>query len=442
MGYVALLGRPNVGKSALFNRITQTHRAIVEDVPGVTRDRLYEETEWDGRSFTLVDTGGIWFGDEDTILGMTRRQAEMALQEADVLVLVVDAREGPTAADQAVAELLRRSGKPVVLAANKAETAVLEAAARAEFGRLGLGDPVPVSALHGRAVDELLDRVVAALPAPSPEETEETALIRVALAGRPNVGKSSLVNALSGQERTLVTPIPGTTRDVVDIRVQTPEGAFLLLDTAGLRRPSRVEPGLEAKTVARSLDAIRRADVVLLVVDLTQGVSAQDQRIASQVVQAGAATVVVANKADLIKGTTLPAVGALRDRLDYLDWAPVIATSALTGWHLDQLWPAVAQAYQAYSRRVPTHLLNQVVQEAVHLNPPPVQRGKALKVFYAVQAAARPPRLLLFVNQPALAQPAYTRYLERRVRERFGFEGTPIRIEYRERRRRTDERTG
>ncbi len=431
---MALVGRPNVGKSALFNRITQTRRAIVEDFEGVTRDRLYEVTDWNGRTFTVIDTGGIWEDETETLLTMTREQTEMAIEEADVLVLVVDGMAGVTSADDDVARLLRRTNKPVLVAVNKAES---KSADVSDFYRLGLGEPCPISAMHGEGIGDLLDLVVEALgDQDEPQSTPEQARpVRVAIAGRPNVGKSSLLNWFSGAERTLVTPIAGTTRDVVDSLIIHDGQQYQLLDTAGLRRPSRIEEKLEAKTVQRSLEAIRTADVVLMMLNADEGISAQDQRIAGQVENQKKATVILLNKSDLVKGTTLPLQERVREQLKFLPYATLIPISVETAWHLDEIWPAIDHAYASYIQRVSTHHLNRVIDQAVHLNPPPSHKGRQLKVYYATQVAAKPPHIVLFVNDPELTHFSYERYLEHRLREAFGFPGSPIRITLRARRR-------
>lgn len=431
---MALVGRPNVGKSALFNRITQTRRAIVEDFEGVTRDRLYEATDWNGRTFTVIDTGGIWEDETETLLTMTREQTEMAIEEADVLVLVVDGLAGVTAADDDVARLLRRTKKPVLVAVNKAES---KSADVSDFYRLGLGEPCPVSAMHGEGIGDLLDLVVGALPDETEPQTspENMRPVRVAIAGRPNVGKSSLLNWFSGEERTLVTPIAGTTRDVVDSLIVHEGQQYRLLDTAGLRRPNRIEEKLEAKTVQRSLEAIRTADVVLMILNAEEGISAQDQRIAGQIENQKKATVILLNKSDLVKGTTLPLQERVREQLKFLPYATLIPISVETGWHLEGIWPAIDQAYASYIQRISTHHLNRVIDQAVHLNPPPSHKGRQLKVYYVTQVAAKPPHIVLFVNDPELSHFSYERYLEHRLREAFGFPGSPIRITLRARRR-------
>ncbi len=431
---VALVGRPNVGKSALFNRMTETRRAIVEDRPGVTRDRLYEETDWNGRIFTLVDTGGIWISGEDDLLSMTRTQTEIALNEARVIIFVVDGQAGPTAGDYDVLEILRRTHKPVIMAVNKAESPKITGA---EFYEFGLGDPVLVSAVHGEGIGDLLDRVTENLPPQNtPESDGVEEAIRVALAGRPNVGKSSLLNTLIGEERTLVTPIAGTTRDVVDSVLEVEGRRYVILDTAGLRRPNKIVDQLEEKTVQRTLEAIRNADIVLLLLAADDQITGQDQRIAGQIHKARKGCIVLLNKSDLIKGTTTPIQTKVREDLKFLDYAAIIPISVKTQWHLDLLWPTIMQAYASFTARITTHQLNQLIQEAVHLNPPPTDKGRSLKLYYATQVSTRPPHFVLFVNDPELVHFSYARYLENRLREKYGFYGSPIRLSFRPRSRR------
>lgn len=432
MNTVALVGRPNVGKSALFNRLTETRRAIVEDFEGVTRDRLYERTEWNQRTFTVVDTGGIWFDDTSSILTMTRQQTEIAINEADIIVWVVDGLVGPTGGDDAVAEILRRTHKPIIIAANKAESPKVLGS---EFYEYGLGDLVTVSAMHGEGIGDLLDMIVDKLPAED-DLVGENDHIRLALAGRPNVGKSSLLNALSGEERTLVTPIAGTTRDVVDSLVQYGGQNFLVLDTAGLRRPDKITDPLEEKTVQRTLQAIRNADVVLLMIAADEPITNQDQRIAGQVYQSNKACVVLINKADLVKGTTIPIQTQLQEDLKFLPFAKLLPVSVKTGWHFDRLWPLIIDAYASFTTRISTHILNQIIIEAVHLNPPPTDHGHGLKIYYSTQVDVKPPHFVLFVNDPELVHFSYERYLENRIRERFSFDGSPIKISFRARKRR------
>jgi GTP-binding protein len=429
---VALVGRPNVGKSALFNRLTGTHRALVEDEPGVTRDRLYEATDWNGVRFEVVDTGGLWRAAGDDVLGFVRTQTMQAVAEADVVVVVVDAAAPLSTADREVADLVRRAGKPVVLAANKAE----RPPNLGDLYQLGLGDPCLVSATHGMGIGDLLDAVVARLRE-ADAETEPADAPRLAVAGRPNVGKSSLLNRLVGEERALVTPIAGTTRDVVDARVTAPDGtAYVLLDTAGLRRPSRIVQELEERTVSRSLAAIRQADVVLMVLSAEDPVSHQDLRIAGQVAKHRRAVVVLLNKADLIHGASPPLVAAIRERMDFLPYARIVPVSAKTGWHIADIWPAVAEAYASFTTRVGTFALNQLVRETVAVTPPPTRGARALRILYATQVGVRPPHFVFFVNDPDLAHFSYVRHLEHRIRERWGFQGTPLRLTFRARRNR------
>lgn len=432
---VALVGRPNVGKSALFNRIARRRLAIVEDTPGVTRDRLYTEVEWSGRRFGLVDTGGYVPRPQDPLTEQVRWQAERAVEEADVVVLVVDAQTGRVPADHEVAEVLRRSGKPVVVAVNKVDSPGEGAAAAGEFFALGLGDPIPVSALHGLRVGELLDRVVAQLPAPTPEEVEEEP-VRVSVVGRPNVGKSSLVNALVGSPRVVVDERPGTTRDAVDTYLRHRGRPFVLVDTAGLRRRARVTESLEFYSVRRAEQALERSHVAILVVDASEGVTDQDQRIAREVTDRGKALVVAANKWDLVKGPLAEErAKQLYHALRHVSFAPVLFVSAKTGRNVARLLDAAVRVDHAHALRVPTGPLNRAVEAAEAAHPAPADaRGRPLKIYYATQVSTRPPTVALFVNHPEVATEAYLRHLEARLRERFDFEGTPIRFVLRARR--------
>jgi GTP-binding protein len=439
---VALVGRPNVGKSALFNRIARRRLAIVEDVPGVTRDRLYTEVEWSGRRFGLVDTGGYVARSQDPLVEQVRWQAQQAVEEADVVVFVVDAQAGLVPSDHEVAEVLRRSGKPVVVAVNKVDTPGDGAAAAAEFSGLGFEEVVPVSALHGLRVNDLLDRVVRHLPAPAPAEAEEEP-VRVSVVGRPNVGKSSLVNALVGAPRVVVDERPGTTRDAVDTLLRHRDRPFLLVDTAGLRRRARVREALEFYSVRRAQQALDRCHVAVLVVDASEGVTDQDQRIAREVVDRGKALVVAANKWDLLRGPVAEErAKQLYHALRHVSFAPVLFVSAKTGRNVTRVLDAALRVDRAHALRVPTGPLNRAVEAAEAAHPAPADaRGRALKIYYATQVSARPPTVALFVNFPELATEAYLRHLEARLRERFDFEGTPVRFVLRARRPRREERS-
>lgn len=429
---VAIVGRPNVGKSTLFNRIIGERLAIVEDLPGTTRDRLYGDAEWNGRQFTVVDTGGLAAGVEDLLGARVQAQARLAIEEADVVVFVGDAVEGVTAADEEVAELLRRSGKPVVLVANKSERGETKTAI-ADFYGLGLGDPVAISALHGRGTGDLLDEVVERLPPPA-EGEEEPEMPHLAIVGRPNVGKSSLLNKLLGEERVIVDEVPGTTRDAIDTRLEYGGKPLLLIDTAGMRRRGRVELGIEKYSVMRALRALQRADVALLVLDASEGITAQDTHVGSYVVEAGKGVVLVVNKWDLVPktgGTMAEYTRNIRSRFKYLDFAPVVFVSALTGQRVGQVLDAALTVYEERRKRVPTARLNDLVAEAAAAHNPPSIKGRTLKLYYATQVAVAPPTFVFFVNDPKLVHFSYERFLENRLREGFGFQGTPLRLIFR-----------
>jgi GTPase len=449
---VALVGRPNVGKSTLFNRLVGHRLAIVEDEPGTTRDRQYAPAEWTQQPFILVDTGGLdvtssvrtaqgWVqeplgGSSRDYVKEIRQQAETAIEEADLVVFLVDAREGITAADREVAEVLRRSARPVLLAANKADNEVRRQAA-VEFHELGLGDPYAISALHGTGTGDLLDALVVRLPKMA-EEPDESA-VRIAIVGRPNVGKSSLLNALLNEERTIVSSIPGTTRDAVDSELTWRGQRVVLVDTAGIRRRGKVEQGVEKYSVLRSLTAVERADVALLVLDTTQGVTAQDAHVASFILEATKSVVVIVNKWDLLENkesTTLTAFTQMvRDRLRFLDYVPVVFVSALTRQRIDKVLPTALRVAAARNVRIPTAELNRVLREAITGHPPGSRRGKPLKFFYATQASVAPPTFVLFVNDRDLVHFSYERYLQNSLRSAYPFEGTPVKMEFRSRTR-------
>ena len=435
---VAVVGRPNVGKSTLVNRILGRRETIVEERSGVTRDRKVVEAEWVGRRFRVIDTGG-WVREDEPLARQVSRQAELAIAEADLLVMVVDATVGPTEEDAAVASVLLRSTKPVLLAVNKVDDFNRESDVW-DFSGLGLGDPLPVSALHGRGSGDLLDILVDALPAevdeePPPEEGDEEKTegpFAVAIVGRPNVGKSTLFNRLVGEERAVVHDQPGTTRDAIDTVVETEDGPLRFVDTAGMRRKSRIDEGTEYYGLVRALQAIDRADAALLVIDATEGVTHQDQRLAERVDAAGCATVVLLNKWDLLDPEGREDVLAqLGDRLGFLAYAPVLRTSALTGRNVPRILPALFQAREEYHRRVPTRALNQVLAEAQAAHPPPAERGHRPRILYATQGATDPPTFTLFTTRSLPS--GYMRFLERRIREAFSIGATPIKLRVRRR---------
>lgn len=432
---VAIVGRPNVGKSTLFNRLVGRRVAIVEDTPGVTRDRIYGDAEWLQYAFTLIDTGGIEPDNPDQIAVQMRRQAELAIETADVIVFLVDGREGMTAADQEVASLLRKSRKPVVLAVNKVDAQKFEDAAY-EFYALGLGVPVTVSAAQGLGLGDLLDEVVRDFPA-APEQAEERR-INIAVVGKPNVGKSSLVNALLGEERTIVSDVPGTTRDSVDTPFQYGDRLYTLVDTAGIRRKRSIEDeSIERYSVIRSLAAVRRADVVLIVCDASQGLSEQDVRIAGYAHEEGKPSVLLVNKWDLVEKDTYTIETFKKDilvDLAFMSYVPMLFLSAKTGQRVNRVLQLADEVYEQSCRRIPTGTLNDIVGEAVMANEPPSDKGRRLKLYYATQAATQPPTFVVFVNDEKLVHFSYQRYLENYLRKSFSLEGTPIRLFFRSRR--------
>ncbi|MBE3574629.1 MAG: ribosome biogenesis GTPase Der [Firmicutes bacterium] len=426
---VAILGRPNVGKSTLFNRLAGRRLAIVEDTPGVTRDRLYAAVEWRGRPFTLVDTGGFQTEEEDLIVTSTRRQAEIAASEADVIVFLTDGRQGLLGADQDVAQFLRRQHKPVVVAVNKVEHD-LGAAAAMEFYGLGLGEPVAISALHGMGIGDLLDRVVAAFPpADTGDEAQES--LGIAIVGRPNVGKSSLVNAWVGEERVIVSDVPGTTRDAVDTPFTWKGRRMLLIDTAGIRRQSRVRESLEYYSVLRAMRAVERAQAVVSLLDASVGITEQDKRIIGLGHEAGKAQVVAFNKWDQVeKGRRDRASWerAVHSELPFLDYAPVHCISVRNGQGLESLMEAVWQSAQANALQVPDKALREVMEDAVVRQPPAGAGKQPVRIFRVYQKGVRPPSFAVVTNEPDAIHFSYLRYLENRLRESFDFTGTPIRL--------------
>lgn len=426
---VAIVGRPNVGKSTLFNRLAGGLVAIVENRPGVTRDRLYRDSEWLGRKFTVIDTGGIEFKNENTpIPAQMRRQAEIAIEEADVIVFVIDAQITLTPDDDLIAQTLRRSGKPIILAANKVED--FTKAELYEYYSLGFGEPIPISATHGMNVGDLLDQVVSNFPDEEEEEIDPDT-IRIAVIGRPNVGKSSLVNSMLGEDRVIVSNIPGTTRDAIDSSFEHDGKHYILIDTAGMRRKGRIDELTEQYSVARSLRAVDRSDVILMLIDSTEGVTEQDKKIAGYAHEAGKGIVLVVNKWDLVEKdekTMNKFEKDIREELGFMQYAPTLFISAKTGQRVSKLLDLVDFVAEQNSTRVATATLNTLVREWVHLNPPPSDRGHRLKILYATQVGVKPPTFVFFVNDHELMHFSYRRYLENQVRKSFGFEGSPIRM--------------
>ena len=432
---VAIVGRPNVGKSLLFNRLAGRRLSIVEDTPGVTRDRLYAECEWNGRSFTIVDTGGIEPQANTGMLSFMRRQVEIAIEEADVIVLVTDIKTGVTAADKDVARLLLRSGKPVVLAVNKMDSVGTVDPDIYEFYELGLGDPVSLSAVHGHGTDELLDLCLSFFP-PEDETPEESTAIRVAILGKPNVGKSSLTNRILGLERVIVSDEAGTTRDAVDTPFSNEYGDYVIVDTAGMRKKSRIEDSVEYYSVVRARQSIESADVCLIMLDGRDGVTEQDTKVAGLVHEAGKPSVIVVNKWDLVQKddkTMDKITAAIRQDLGYMTYAPVVFLSALTGQRVDKIFEQINHVYEQAGRRITTGMLNNVLSDATSRVQPPTDKGRRLKVFYITQSGVRPPTFVCFCNDASLFHFSYQRYLENCIRSTFGLDGTPVRMVVRQR---------
>ncbi len=460
---VAIVGRPNVGKSTFFNRMIGERIAIVEDMPGTTRDRIYGDTDWNGREFTLIDTGGLELGSDipvgqvglngqpGDIMKRVRAQAELAIEEADVIIFMVDAQAGITAADEEVADLLRRTKKPVILAANKSDNARLRQDV-VEFYALGIGEPITISSTQGTGTGDLLDLIVDALP-PEQErsEGEEEEVTRIAIVGRPNVGKSALLNAILGFQRTIVSDVPGTTRDAIDIEFEYKDKKLVLIDTAGIRRRGRVGPGVEKYSVLRASRAIDRCDVALLVIDASEGLAAQDTHIAGEIQEKAKGVVVIVNKWDLAQAQRreeregiYPAPDdaiesaehyrkIIAEGLKFIPYAPIVFTSAKTGYHVQSLLDTVLNIAEMRYLRIPTSRLNEVVQEAVRRHNPTVFKGKFMKIYYATQTQVNPPTFVFFVNDPQALHFSYERYLENQLRHAFSFKGTGIRLQFRSR---------
>ncbi len=429
---VALVGRPNVGKSTLFNRLVGAPVAVVHETPGTTRDRLYGTVEWRGRTYTLVDTGGIGMDESGDLQRSISGQAEAAMREADLIVFLTDAREGPLPTDVEIAHQLRRSTKPVLLVANKADSP-RDRMRAAEFFELGLSEPIAISSIQGTGTGDLLDRIHEELP-PAPEEGPPTEdMIPVAIVGRPNVGKSSLLNAIVGDERSIVSAVPGTTRDAIDTPVEYGGEQLLLIDTAGIRRRGRIERGIETYSVLRAMRAIDRADIAILVLDADAGITAQDAHIAGFIHDAAKGCIIAINKWDLATHTPDAAakyLANIRRQLAFLDYAPVLYVSAKTGRNLNRLLDKVLEISEERARRIPTAEVNEFMRE-VFATHPLSEKGKVLKVFYATQASTHPPTFVIFVNDPQLVHFSYRRHVENQLRRRFGFEGTGIKLIFR-----------
>ena len=432
---VAIVGRPNVGKSMLFNRLVGKRLAIVEDTPGVTRDRIYGKTDWAGREFSIVDTGGIEPTTDNELLVFMREQALLAIEMADVIVFVTDLTTGVTAADQEIATMLLKSRKPVILAVNKADSVGPTDPGVYEVYALRLGDPIPISAIHGHGTDELLDKCLEYFP-PEAEEEEDDESIRVAVIGKPNVGKSSLINRILGEERVIVSEIAGTTRDAIDTPFENEKGKYVFIDTAGIRRRSRIDDRIEKFSVLRSEMAIERADVCLVMIDAREGVTEQDTKIAGLAHEAGKASIIVVNKWDLVEkdSSTMDRMRREIQRdLAFMAYAPILFISAQTGQRVERLFDLINYVYEQASMRVTTGMLNNVLADATMRMQPPSDKGKRLKIYYMTQASVRPPTFICFCNDAELFHFSYQRYLENRIRAVFGLEGTPIRLIIRER---------
>ena len=423
---IAIVGRPNVGKSTLFNRILAQRMAIVEDLPGTTRDRIYANTSWREHELTLVDTGGLESKPGSTIRQKVREQVELAIAEADLLLFIVDAQEGVMPPDQEIAEMLFRTDKPVMLVVNKVDNPKQENEV-AEFYQLGIGEPIPISAYHGRGIDDLLDRVISCLPPPQPSP-KEPEMMKVAIVGRPNVGKSMLLNSILMEERAIVDDIPGTTRDAIDTFFHYNGEGVVLIDTAGIRRRGKIEPGIEQYSLLRALRAIDRADVALLVTDACEGITAQDTHILGYIHQACKGIALIVNKWDLAEiKDTAQWIEAIRQKVRFMPYAPILFTSAKTGYGVKKVLPIAKRIYEERLKRIPAATLNSTIKEAVIHNPLS-KGGQRLNIFSVTQTGVNPPTFIFLVNDAKLVHFSYQRYLENRLRHTFGFEGTPLRL--------------
>ncbi|MBP2664357.1 MAG: der 2 [Firmicutes bacterium] len=426
---VAIVGRPNVGKSTIFNYIGRNRLSIVEDTPGVTRDRIYMDSEWLGRNFTMIDTGGIEFETSDKMLNAIRNQAKLAIDEADVIMFVVDGKVGMTTADNEVAVLLRNTRKPVLLVVNKVDNMKNETDIY-EFYNLGLGDPIALSATNALNFGDMLDQLIENMPEEhiEPEEKDQ---IKVAVIGRPNVGKSSLVNAIIGEDRVIVSDIPGTTRDAIDTHFTKDGQSYVMIDTAGMRRKAKVDMPVERYSVIRSLRAVDRCDVVLMVINAEEGITEQDKKIAGYAHEAGKASIIVVNKWDLVEKdskTSMKFTETVREEFGFMQYSPVLFTSALTRQRVQRVTELVKFVADQHAMRVATSVLNQVIEDATAINPPPSEHGRRLKIYFTTQPQVKPPTFIFFVNDPEIMHFSYLRFLENKLREAFGFEGTPLKL--------------
>ncbi len=431
---VAIIGKPNVGKSTFFNYIVGKRISIVEDTPGVTRDRIYAETNWRGRDFTVIDTAGIEPKSEDIIISQMREQAQIAIEIADVIVFLTDIKQGITAADQEIAVMLKKSKKPIVLVCNKADNMSKDKNDIYEFYNLGIGEPYPVSAANALGIGDVLDAIYEKFPEKN-ENEENDDRIKVAVIGKPNVGKSSLVNKIIGENRAIVSSIAGTTRDAIDTEYENQYGKYVLIDTAGIRRKSKVTESIEKFSIMRTLLAIERADVCLMLLDATEGVTDQDAKIAGEAHEAGKGIIIVVNKWDEYEketGTLENYKKEIYNKLSYLSYAPIIFISAKTGQRVERLFPLINNVAEQNAKRIPTAVLNQVINEAIAIVQPPTDKGRRLKILYGTQATTKPPTFVIFVNNKELFHFSYERYLVNQIRKEFGLEGTPVRIIVRE----------
>lgn len=431
---VAIIGKPNVGKSTFFNYLAGSRISIVEDTPGVTRDRVYADTNWRGRNFTLIDTGGIEPESEDIILSQMREQANLAISMADVIIFLTDVKQGVTAADREIAVMLKKSGKPIVLVCNKADNYEKDREEIYEFYNLGLGDPFPISAANAIGIGDVLDEIYKDFPEKDENEDDEN-IIKVAVIGKPNVGKSSLVNKLLGENRAIVSNIAGTTRDAIDTELENEHGKYVLIDTAGIRRKSKVTESIEKFSIMRTLLAIERADVCLMMIDALEGVTDQDAKIAGEAHEAGKGVIIVVNKWDEYEketGTLEQYKKDIYNKLSYLSYAPIIFISAKTGQRVVKLYDLINEVAKQNALRVSTSVLNQVINEAIAIVQPPTDKGKRLKILYGTQASTKPPTFVIFVNNKELFHFSYERYIVNQIRKEFGLQGTPVRIIVRE----------